>query len=61
MNIPEETRWGKDQQIFQGKTQYDLASIDRCNSIQSQANLLDRLREQAVPRDLMRWDPVPNI
>jgi hypothetical protein len=53
-----ETRGGMDQQILQGKRQYDLASIDRCNSIQSQADLLDDLREQAVQR---AWDPVPNL
>jgi hypothetical protein len=50
-----------DQQILQDKTQYDLASIDQCNSIRSLADLLDDLREQAIPRDLMRWDPVPNL
>jgi hypothetical protein len=50
-----------DQQIFQDMMQYDLASIDRCNSIQSLADLLDGLMEQAIPRELERCDLEPNL
>jgi hypothetical protein len=39
---------GMDQQVLRDKRQYDLASIDRCNSIRSQAELFDDLRAHTV-------------